>query len=149
MALFSKDKEKHVEITISPKTIFTTVLVAMGSFLLLRLIVEIAWPLQLIAIAAFLAMALNPAVSWIAQRLKSKSRARATAVAYLVVLLVLTGFLLIAIPPIIKQGAEVASDIPTSVTDLQNQDTPMVRFINDNGLQDEYSQLVTNVRDSI
>ncbi len=147
MALF--DRDKNIQVTITPRTIFYAALVVTGFFLLLRFVALIAWPLQLIAIAAFLAMALNPAVSWIAGKLKSKSRGRATAVAYLIVLFIIAGFIFVAIPPLVQQGTEVAGSIPTSVDDLQNQDTPLVRFINNNGLQDAYTQLVTEIRDGL
>lgn len=147
MALF--DRNKNIQVTFTPATVFNVALIVTAFFLLLRFISLIAWPLQLITISLFLALALNPAVSWIARRLKSKSRVRATAAAYLIVLFIISAFLFIAIPPLVKQGTQVAGSIPTSVDDLQNQDTPIVSFINRYNLQEQYTELVTSIRDSV
>lgn len=147
MALF--DRNKKVQISFTPETVFKSALIITGFVVLLRFVTLITWPLKLIAISVFLALALNPAVAWIAKQLKSKSRVRATAAAYMIVLVILSGFLFIAIPPLIEQGTQVASSIPTTVEDLQNQDTPIVRAVNRYNLQEEYTDFLTTVRDGV
>ncbi len=147
MSIF--ERKKNIQVNITSRTIFNAAVIITAFFLLLKFISIIAWPLQLIAISAFLAMALNPAVSWIARKLKSKSRVLATAAAYLTVLIILAGFLLVVVPPMIDQAGEISTNIPTSVNDLQNQDTPLVNFINRYGLQDEFSEFVSDVKNNL
>jgi predicted PurR-regulated permease PerM len=118
-----------VNVTFSNRTIIRIVLVVTLSMLGLRFIAKVAHPLTLIFIAMFLSVALNPAVSWISKRLKSKSRIRATGVAYLIVVGILVGFLWLVVPPIAHQGLQFAKDLPTSTAELQSKDTPPARFI--------------------
>ncbi len=143
------DKQKTVTVTFTNRTVIRIVLFVAIGFLLVRLLSSISFALQLIAISFFLALALNPAVSWIAKHLKSKSRTLATAVAYLVVLLLLGVFLWLVVPPFINQTAGVVQEIPTSVEDIQNQNTPLVQFIRDNDLTEQYTSVVSDIKDNL
>ncbi len=143
------DKSQKVTVTFTNRTIVRIVLFVAVGFLLLQLLSSISFALQLIAISFFLALALNPAVSWISKQLKSKSRTLATAVAYLVVLLLLSIFLWLVVPPFINQTLGVVQDIPTSVEDIQNQDTPLVRFVRDNNLTEQYNDVVGDIKDNL
>src|SRR5690606_37736145 len=62
--------------------------------------------LTLLIVAFFLALALNTPVHFLSSRLPSKSRVLATAVAYIVIVVGLVGFLFLAVPPIIEQTAK-------------------------------------------
>ncbi len=122
-------KNDTVDVSFSNRTIIRIIVLVTLSVLALRFLAKVAHPLTLIFIAGFLAIALNPAVSWIAKRLKSKSRIRATGVAYLIVVTLIIGFLWLVIPPIVRQGVQFAKDLPTSTYELQTKNTATSRFI--------------------
>lgn len=143
------NRDKNITINISTETIVKAVVVVVLSVFLLSVLRYIATPIKLITVAAFLALALNPAVSWFAKRLRSKSRVRATAISYLVILFMVVGFIILVVPPLAKQGNEFVRTIPTSVVDIENQDTPLVRFIRERNLTEEYSELVDNVKNNL
>jgi predicted PurR-regulated permease PerM len=143
------DKPKTVNVTFTNRTIVRIVIFVAVGLTVLNFISSITYALQLIFFAFFLALALNPAVSWISYRLKSKSRPRATAVAYMIVLLILAGFLGLIVPPFVNQTVDLVKEIPTSVSDIQDQDTPLVRFIRENDLTDEYTKVVSDIRDNL
>lgn len=143
------DKQNTVTVTFTNRTIVRIVLFVAIGLLLLNVIASIAYALQLIFIAFFLALAFNPAVSWIARHLKSKSRTLATATAYLIVLLFLAGFLGLVVPPFINQTVDVVQEIPTSVEDIENQDTPLVRFIREYNLTEQYTEVVSDIKDNL
>jgi predicted PurR-regulated permease PerM len=145
----SSSDHKHTTVTFTNRTIIRVVIVVAFSFLVLRFLDNIAHPLTLIFTAAFLALALNPAVSWIAKRLKSKSRVRATGVAYLIVLALLIAFLAIVIPPLVKQTASFISNLPANIENIKNNDSALVHFINDHNLQPHLDKLANQVKNNI
>lgn len=76
--------------------------------------------LVLILVALFLAMGLNPAVEW----LEAKGMRRGVAI-LLVFLVVIGGFALVVIvivPPLVEQGANLIRDAPDLVRQLQNNE---------------------------
>lgn len=118
------------------------------SILTLLFINRIAHPLTLIFISFFLAIALNPAVSSIAKRLKSKSRVRATGVAYLIVVALLAGFIWLVVPPTVRQGVNFIKELPANAEDLKYNDTPVVRFINRYNLEPEVTKAANSIKDN-
>ena len=83
--------------------------------------------LTLIFGAAFLALALNPVVSSVSRRLHVKSRVRATAMAYLVVIAFLITFFSLVIPPLVRQTRDFIRDVPATVENFQHQDSGLAR----------------------
>ncbi len=110
-------------ISITSETIAKTIALTVATVFLLNFFGAVDHQLKLIFISAFLAMALNPAVTWITVRLKSKSRVRATGFAYIVVLSVLIGFLMLVVPPLITQTSDFVRDIPRTLDNFKNQDS--------------------------
>jgi predicted PurR-regulated permease PerM len=105
------------------------------------------WPaLMIVAIAFFLAIALNPPVSMLARRLPGQSRILATALAYLVVLLVLGVFIYIAVPPIIAETVKFVNQLPEYVQQVSTQGGFAAQLIAQYNLQDELSQFVGGVQ---
>lgn len=140
---------KSITINFNNKTIIRVVVIIVLTFLALAFLSKITTALRLIFISAFLALALNPAVSWITRHLPSRSRVRATAVAYIAVIGVVIGILALVIPPFVSQSIDLVNEIPTSVQDIQNQDTPVVRFIERYSLTDEYTQALSDVKGNL
>jgi len=96
--------------------------------------------------SGFLALALNPAVSWISRRLKIKSRAGATAIAYISVLAVLAAFTMAVAPPLYRQTSDFISTLPSTVEDIQNKDSGLGRVVNKYGLEDSVDNIAKDMR---
>jgi len=94
-------------------------------------------PLTLIFVSFFLALALNPTVTWLASKLRSKSRAGGTALAYIAVTTVLVSFILLVIPPLVSQTTEFIRDVPDTLTELKDQDSTVGRFVRRYNLEEQ------------
>ena len=140
-----KPEDKQINITIDASTIIRIFILAIGTLLALAFLGEITKPLILIFIAFFLALALNPAVSWIAGRLKSRSRVRATGAAYLIVIAVLVGFSLIVMPPLVKQTLDFVRDVPGTLEEVKNEDSAVGRFVQRYGLESEVDEIASEI----
>lgn len=141
----SKDN-KYVTITFSNRTIVRTVVFILIALALMGLLAKISLALKLILISGFLALALNPAVNWISGKLPSKSRVRATAVAYAMIIAFLVLFISTVLPPLVRQSVSFVETIPLTVEDIHNQDTSLVRFIDRHNLTNEYTQVVSELK---
>lgn len=110
-------------IELSGHTILRVIGVVAGLWLLQRL-----WPvLLLVLIAAFLAIALNPAVSWLHRR--GLSRGPAVLVVLITFVAALAGLGLLLVPPLIDQGRNLADNLPDYVDRAQRtvNDNPTIR----------------------
>jgi len=116
----------------------------MGAVIHVEFFERIAHPLTLIFMSFFLALALNPAVTAVSRRLKSKSRTRATTIAYVSVVTVLIGFLSLILPPLIGQTTDFMSDIPQTLRDLKEDNGVVGDLIRDNDLEEQVTQLANN-----
>lgn len=124
MRIFGKP---DTTIAVSTETIIKTIVIAAISLVALRLLGNITHQLTLIGVAAFLALALNPIVSKLTHRLPGKSRASATAAAYLIVLTILGGFLFLVVPPLVRQTTDFIQDVPQTLNDFKTQDSALAR----------------------
>lgn len=135
---------KHKD-TISITTDVATILKIIGSVILavigLAIIKKAAPVLVLIFIAFFLALALNPAVSYIARKLKSQSRVRATGIAYIAVLTLIISFLSLVIPPLVKQTVDFVEEVPGSIQNAKNEGSSLGNFINTYNLEKQVDQI--------
>jgi predicted PurR-regulated permease PerM len=96
-----------------------------------------------VAIAAFIAVSLDPAVRWlIRHRVK---RGQAVAIIFLALTLVLAVFLLAFLPPLIKQGANLTRDFPGFIDHLRDR-SPSLKSIEDKfNLQQKIHDFATTV----
>lgn len=133
-------------VSVSNRTVVRIIAICVATFLGIKFFLNITHPLTLIFFAFFLAMALNPAVSWISRQLKIKSRAAATGIAYVSVLLVLSIFILAVVPPLFRQTRDFVSNLPTTIESVQDKETGIGRFVNKYGLQDTVDSVATNLR---
>jgi predicted PurR-regulated permease PerM len=131
---------RNVTVNITNRTLLRTVLWVVVFILLFKFIGRITHELILIFAAFFLSMALNPVVMSMSRRLKIKSRVRATAVAYLVVLAILAAFFIAVIPPLVRQSRTFISDVPQIVQHYQNQDTHYARLAKKYKLDEKLSK---------
>lgn len=138
-------KKSETTISISSDTIVRTILYTLAAVLLLNFLASITHQLTLIAVSAFLAIALNPAVTWIIKRLKTKSRVRAAGLAYVVVISILIGFMTLIVPPLVQEGTRFVQNIPETVEDFRTQDTAIAQFVRNNNIDDQLSQAAQDI----
>lgn len=141
--MFGKNN-KPQEITISNRTILRIVALLVGAVVVIQLLVAIRHPLTLIFVAFFLAMALNPAVSWISHRLKIKSRIRATSLAYLTVISVLILFFTLLIPPLVNQTTDFIEEVPDTLTSLEDSQGFVGDLVRRYDLEEQVTQLANS-----
>ncbi|HEX5456710.1 MAG TPA: AI-2E family transporter [Candidatus Saccharimonadales bacterium] len=137
----SPRKDNHIKISVESQTIVRAILIVFGALIILGLLKLIAHALVLLFISFFLALALNPAVSWIAGRLKSGSRVRATGLAYIIVLALLITFMVLVIPPLIRQTVDFIKDVPQTVHNFTAEDSAFSQFIDRNHLHGQLDSL--------
>jgi len=125
---------------IANRTILKIVFWVLGVLLAYRLIGRATHVLTLIFISFFLALALNPVVSWMTRHLKIASRGRATAVAYLLIVLILAGFFALITPPLVNQTRDFVRNAPSVVNSFQQQDTGLARFAKKHNLDQRLTQ---------
>lgn len=138
-----------VTITFTNKTVIRVVIFVAVAFLLIGFISRISTALKLVLISAFLALALNPIVSFVCKQLPNKSRVQATIVTYLCALLVFVGFVALVIPPLVSQSVDFVDQIPISVEDFRNNDSPIVEFIQTHNLTNAYTQSISDIKDNL
>lgn len=139
-----KDKQS-ISVTVSNRTIIRVLVVSIVAFLGIKSLTQLSHPLTLIFVSVFLAIALNPAVSKITHWLPSKSRVRATGVAYIFVLSVLIGFFSLIIPPLIDQTRDFIDQVPGIVRNSQDQDTALGRFVRKYKLEDQINNITSDI----
>lgn len=137
----------NVEVTVSNRTIIRVLLLLAGAFLLFNFARNTAHVLQLIFLAAFLSLALSPAINWIVRRLHLKSRIAGTALAYLLVLAILIFFTIVVIVPLVRQTVDFVIEAPRTVQDLKTNTGYVGNFIREHQLEDEVDGLSHNIRE--
>ncbi len=134
------------EVTVSNRTIVRILLLILATVFLVRFIHNVGHALELIFIAFFLSLALNPAVSWIAHNLRIKSRSAATGIAYLVVVLILGVFAVWVVPPLVRQTVDFVGQAPQAISSLNDEDTAVGRFVSQHNLHKQVDGLSGDIR---
>ncbi len=129
-----------VTVNVTNRTIVRTILWVILTIILFKFIGRISHELILIFAAFFLALALNPAVSWISRHLKIRSRGWATSIAYLVVIIILVAFFALVSPPLVRQTRSFISDVPQTVQNFQQQNSKLARFARRYNIDQKISQ---------
>ena len=102
------------------RTILAVIGLLLATALLLYLIIETRQVLTWIAVGAFFAVALAPLVGWVERRvLGGRRRALATFLVFLVVLLVLAGLITAFAVPLVKEGRQLAAQLPGQIADAR------------------------------
>lgn len=121
-------------VSVDNATIIRAIALVVVAIFALQFFHSIVQPLTAIFIAFFLALALNPAVSWIARHLKDKSRVRATGAAYILVITILVGFIALVVPPLVRQTSDFIQNVPDTIQTFKQSDTALSRFVRANNL---------------
>lgn len=147
-----KDKPNQVELTISTRTVLHVLLLIMASLLFFAAVRQAAHTLTLIFTAVFLTIALNAPVNWLAGHMPGKlhgSRASATGVSFLIIVLLLGGFIASIVPPLVKQTGSFLNAAPGLVEDLRSENSSLGRFVQRYGLEDQVDKLSSELSDKV
>lgn len=119
--------EMKVNVSVTNRTIVRAIFWVVATIALFHFFNRVGHILTLIFVSFFLAMALNPIVSWMSRRLKIKSRVRATGAAYIVVIAVIAGFFTLVTPPLVRQTRDFVKEVPSLVDNYQTGDSSLAR----------------------
>lgn len=131
-----------------PTSTFIRFWLVMVGFLISLFIVYLSFKaIILVAISAFLAIALNTPVTGIAKRLPGRSRFGATALAYVIVMGALLTFVFFIAPVIIDQLVRFVRTLPAVVEELSRQSMWIQDLVSKYGLEQQYSDAIKNVQE--
>ena len=131
----------------STATIFRVVFTAAAALLILYALYRVRSVLVLVLVAAFLAVGLDPAV----RRLQRWKMGRGAAVSIIIigVLVFLIGFIAAVIPPLVRQVAEFATNLPEYVQNLAERNPRIESFAEENELAEKLREATSNVPTAI
>jgi predicted PurR-regulated permease PerM len=107
----------QVEVTVSNRTLLRVLAVTTAFVLLVWLLWAIRDVLQMLLVAGFLALALNPAVTWL--EVRGWRRGRAVAVVFVVALITVGAVLTVVFAPLYEEVRRFADDVPGYIDDLR------------------------------
>lgn len=134
-------------IDIDTKTFVRFWLVVIGFGFAIFAIYHALPALIILGIALFLALALNGPVSRISRVLPGKSRTAATAIAYVLVLVILGAILILVVPPIVQQTAKFVQNVPSFVNTATDQWKGLNGVIDQYNLKPQVEQVVNSIKD--
>ncbi len=137
------------KVSIDNNTVIRVLAVALGFFLLLKFVAAITQALTLIAIAVFLALALNSPVSSIASKITKGRRGIATGIAYLIVVGLIAAFIWTIVPPLATQTGEFLDNLPEYIEELSSGDGRVAELIQKYNLDSELNEFGTSLRDRL
>ena len=135
-----------VKVDVETQTFVRLGLVIIGFALAIFLLIKAQTPLTIIAVSVFMALALNPPVSYIARKLPSRSRVGATAIAYLTVISLLGGALFLIIPPVVEQSFKFAITVPQIIDNISQQRGFLDEFVAKYGLEPQLDSSIESVK---
>ena len=136
-----------VRLDIDTNTFVRFWLVVIGFGLAGLMIYSAREALILIGIALFLALALNGPVAKLAGLMPGRSRLGGTALAFLMVIIVLGSVVWFVIPPLVQQSAKFADTLPTLADQASTQWRGLGDFIKNNNLQPQLDSAIEGIND--
>lgn len=139
-------KENKTELTVSNQTVVRVIAMIALTFIGFQFISSISNILQLIFIAFFLSVALNPAVGLISRKLKLKSRVTATAISYLIVVALLVLMISYVFPPIVRQSSDFIAKLPQTIESAGQSDSGIGKLVQQYDLQAQFEGFVDDLK---
>lgn len=136
-----------VRIEIDTRTFVRFWLVVIGFGLAGLMIYSARDALMVLGTALFLALALNAPVRKLASWLPGKSRLGGTALAFMLLIIILTSVIWFVVPPLVQQSAKFAETLPGLVNGVNEQWHGLKGFVEQNGLQPQIDSLMNNIRE--
>lgn len=134
------------KIEIDTRTFVRFWLVIFGIALVALLLYKAQIALIILGVSMFLALALNGPVSRISRRLPGRSRVGATAIAYVMVVTVISAVVLLVIPPIVQQTAGFVQSAPRLVDSATSQWKGLNDLVNEYNLQPQVDSAVASIK---
>lgn len=138
---FKPNDDGKLEFTVSNGTIIRILSLILVFLIVVTFLTKISYALLLIVISFFLALALNAPVQWLAKHLPHRRgherRAVATVISFLIVVIILGGFIASITPPIVRQTQGFVSNVPSYIEQIQNDDSSFSRFVRKHNLESE------------
>lgn len=137
-----------LNINVENKTVVRIMVVVLALTLGLAAVAKMRASLTLVGISIFLALAFNPAVSWITRHLpgRGKHRAAATGIAFVAVLAFVIGILWLSVPPLVREGGNFARTLPQTIENFRYRNEKVASFIDRYDLQPEIDKAVENAK---
>jgi predicted PurR-regulated permease PerM len=135
---------EEVYVTVATETFVRLAGLTLGLIILVLFAKKAEHALILVLAAFFLALALNAPVFWISKQLPGKkkgSRALATTISFLIVVLLLGGFLASIVPSLVRQTDGLIHAAPKLIRDFKGQNSPIGNLIRHYHLQKQVSSL--------
>ncbi|MDB5170984.1 MAG: hypothetical protein JWO35_678 [Candidatus Saccharibacteria bacterium] len=151
-SLRKSDKNPEIAVTVTTETFARLALLTVGTIILLVAAQKASHALLLIFIAFFLALALNSPVHALSKRLPGKrkgSRTLATVLSFLIVVLLLGGFIASIAPPLVRQTDSFISAAPRLIRDFRSQDSTTGRFIREHKLEKQVNSVSNQLSDRL
>lgn len=146
----SKNSGPKQEITISSGTIIRVLLLVLGFLILIVFLRKITYALLLLLVAFFLALALNAPVHWLAKHLPHRKgrerRTAATVISFLLIIIVLGGFVASVTPPIVNQTQNFIKSVPSYVNDVRDKNSAFGKFVRRYHLQSDVQQFSNQLK---
>lgn len=142
----------EVALTISTETFIRLAFMILVTIILIGALHKAAHALLLIFSAFFLALALNAPVSWLSRRLPGKrrgSRSLATTLSFLIVIILLGGFIASIAPPLVRQTESFVNAAPNLVQDFRSQDSATGRLIRKYHLENQVNTFSRQLSDRL
>jgi len=136
------------KIEIDTRTFVRFWLVIFGIALVAFLLYKAQVALIILGVSIFLALALNGPVSRISRRLPGRSRVGATAIAYVMVVTVISAVVLLLIPPIVQQTAGFVQSAPGLVDSATSQWQGLNDLVDEYNLQSQVDGAVESIKNS-
>jgi predicted PurR-regulated permease PerM len=147
MKLFNRSHSTNV--TVSTETIVRAIVLIVAAYLALRFMGRIQHQLELFVISAFLAIALNPAVSRLSNWFHIKKRILASGLAYVIVMSLLIGFLSLVVPPLVRQTNTFFKDVPHTISNLSDTHSAPGRIVQRYHLQSQIDNLSVEAKSKL
>jgi predicted PurR-regulated permease PerM len=104
--------------------------------------------LLLALVAGFLAVGLDPAVTWVEKRLGLR-RGQAVTIIVLLFILTIVGFLAAVVPPLVRQVAEFATNLPEYIQELAQRNERLEEFVNSRDIATRLREATSNLPSTI
>jgi predicted PurR-regulated permease PerM len=148
----NRKPKEEVALTVTTGTFFKVLLLILGTVAILAAIQKAAHALTLIFIAAFLALALNAPVHWVSDHLPGKkrgSRALATSISFIIVIILIGAFIASLVPPLVRQTQSFINNAPHLVQNVRSEDSDIGRIVRRYHLQDQVSKFSDQLSDRL
>ncbi len=138
-----------VTFNIETKNVIKILALAVGLTVGVFALLKMRDAITLILISGLLALALNPAVTFLAKYIPGKRRGPAVAIVFVAVV-VFFGFLVASIvPPIVKESSSFAENLPSTVDDLRYRNEHVTSFVDRYHLQGRVDTLIESTEQKL